>query len=230
MHVKLFRDRLQTEQTRPPTSNGMDRDDNNDDNYFLADDFDDLPANTLQDLEYRAILSTQHVNPIVASGRQPHEQNARRNTVRENRQPPVRHESTITGSIEGPDGSDYGFDDEDVINLDEPSAIYDTGLQPPKDRDRSAAQSRQAPIPQNIRTIGQPHQLPHRANENPFSPHLSNGHANATESRDEIRADIQKAKEASDLQKRVEEVILHIFNCISLAYSLKSWNENGQLC
>ena len=201
----------------------MDNNVNDDDDYFLADDLDDLPANTLQDLEYRAILSTQqHANSVALPRRQPYGQHARRNIGTSNRQPPTRNESATTGSIEVPDGSDYGFDDEDVINLDEPSTIYDTALRPSRDRDKSIVQNQQSKAIQNDKNYPQSYELAHRAGDNSHSPYPSNGYASITEARNERLEDNEKAKNPIDLQKRVEEVLLHAVRYMSLTDSSTS--------
>lgn len=85
-------------------------DDNDDDEFGLDDALDDLPDNDLDELERHAFLSTQQhskaaVNRVGIRGLQQQEQEASfasDKTLHPNRPP-----------------SDYGFDDEDIIDLDE---------------------------------------------------------------------------------------------------------------
>jgi len=94
-----------------------DRDD--DDEFAISDnDFDELPANTLHGLERDALRSTQaptdQVTPVPQS--QPRHRpiaHSRSSRVQKPFQPPRRV------APPKPPSSDYGFDDEDVIDLDE---------------------------------------------------------------------------------------------------------------
>lgn len=91
-------------------------DDIQDDFDYLDDaDLDDLPAKTLQELEQRALSSTQQM-----AG--PRQVNTSRNhglgvlqASNSNGVPPKSNQS-----FGDPSSSDYGFEDEDVIDLDAP--------------------------------------------------------------------------------------------------------------
>ena len=186
----------------------MDHNAYNDDDDFLGDDFDGLPANTLQDLEYQAILSTQRqANSIAPAERQAHAQNARQSITNRSLQPPHRQEYATAGADDGADGSEYGFDNEDVINLDEPSAIYDTALRNPTGGNRKILEPQPTLFPQKIGTIGQPYELAHRSSGRSNSQHLSNGHAKITEAKEEASTNAPTANDFSSLRKRIEEVI-----------------------
>ncbi|KAL2352636.1 hypothetical protein BJ546DRAFT_849393 [Cryomyces antarcticus] len=100
--------------------------DNDDENFFSDDDFDDLPADTLHELEQRAFLSTQQTKAAAAAVVIPHDwhqQNKR------NGQPQSGSDRNSVGAQRYPEppSSDYGFDEEDVIDLDEPSIVVQPG-------------------------------------------------------------------------------------------------------
>jgi hypothetical protein len=84
-----------------------------DDFDFDDDALDELPENTLNELEHNAFLSTQHASPPVA--RLQTRGNGRSlwpgNQFLPETRPPARPVSRPP--------SDYGLDDEDVINLEE---------------------------------------------------------------------------------------------------------------
>ncbi|KAK3057229.1 hypothetical protein LTR09_002268 [Extremus antarcticus] len=106
------------------------------------DDFDDdgldaIPDNTLQQLEQTAFTSTQGTRPKTSRGPQNHviqtygatglsrngnlgKTSWRPPQPRKSFQQPIPSEPAA--SAPDPPSSDYGFDDEDVIDLDEPSA------------------------------------------------------------------------------------------------------------
>ncbi|KAK5121635.1 hypothetical protein LTR85_004807 [Meristemomyces frigidus] len=114
--------------------------------FFSDDDLDDIPDNTLHELEQHALSSTQLAKPAVQPLRRFQKQTsnvsipsrpatANRNTSWRPPQPraqplPKAHLQQLNAppaSAPEPPSSDYGFDDEDVVDLDEPSAI----IQPP---------------------------------------------------------------------------------------------------
>lgn len=84
-----------------------------DDFDFDNDALDDLPANALNELEHNAFLSTQHARSPVAKAQ------AR---VDEKGQWAQHNNSSVAGAaVQATDRapSDYGVDDEDIINLEE---------------------------------------------------------------------------------------------------------------
>ena len=109
-----------------------------DDDDFGDDDLDAIPDNTLQELESKAFSSTQRPksNPVSAL-QQPRIQtygapglsrkhNAGKSAWRPpqpRQQPHQRGQNVPPASAPDPPSSDYGFDDEDVIDLDEPSMV-----------------------------------------------------------------------------------------------------------
>jgi hypothetical protein len=126
-----------------------------DEDFFSDDDFEDIPDNTLQELERNAISSTQR--PKAAPVQRPVQQPQRKpvygaaplnragslnksNVLWRPPQPkpqvqtfgqPSRRAATPAKPPPPPPSSDYGFDDEDVVDLNEPSTVIPsaTGLQ-----------------------------------------------------------------------------------------------------
>lgn len=115
-----------------------------DDDFFSDGDLDDIPDSTLSELEKNAYSSTQR--PKAAAVRMAVPQQPRKSfhgaislnragSLNKNpqwkppqllsRPPPVvpPNATALRGRASTPASSDYGFDDEDVINLDEPSTI-----------------------------------------------------------------------------------------------------------
>ncbi|KAJ9619235.1 hypothetical protein H2203_008564 [Taxawa tesnikishii (nom. ined.)] len=109
-----------------------------DENYFSDNGFDELPVNTLQDLEQRAVLSTQQETAIGI--RQPFHQQKAQKTANGNNAWHDRQTATVVapGSFTEPPSSDYGLDDEDVIDLDEPSLVIQPASGPPARAPRNA--------------------------------------------------------------------------------------------
>ena len=117
----------------------------NEDDFGDDDSFDAIPDNTLQQLEQRAVSSTQRPrsNGALSAPKQPAKQiqtygvqglsragNANNGSWRppqpvRQRQPSaaVSPDDAPPASAPNPPSSDYGFDDEDVIDLDEPSMV-----------------------------------------------------------------------------------------------------------
>ncbi|KAK4541820.1 hypothetical protein LTR36_007352 [Oleoguttula mirabilis] len=117
------------------------------DDFFSDDDLDGIPDNTLQELEQHALSSTQRAkSTTLPTQRQFQKQRtnvsipsrpatANRNTSWRPPQPrpqplrrahPQAHLQPLDAppaSAPEPPSSDYGFDDEDVVDLDEPSPI-----------------------------------------------------------------------------------------------------------
>jgi hypothetical protein len=85
-------------------------DDNDDDEFGLDDALDDLPDNDLYELERHAFLSTQRHSNVAID-----------NVQNRRQQQGELHESVDSNRTLQPDRppSDYGFDDEDIIDLDE---------------------------------------------------------------------------------------------------------------
>lgn len=84
-----------------------------DDDFDFSDDaLDQLPANTLQQLEQDALLSTQLPQKKASLPLE-----SRNGLSTQALVPPVRGQHLAPS----PPSSDYGFDDEDVIDLDEQS-------------------------------------------------------------------------------------------------------------
>ena len=111
------------------------------DDEFGDDDLDTIPDNTLQQLEQTAFTSTQRRKSNVFTAPQNRRiqtfgttglsrtGNANKNVWR----PPQPRKSTHSqvenappASAPEPPSSDYGFDDEDIIDLDEPSTVVQT--------------------------------------------------------------------------------------------------------
>ncbi|KAF2231126.1 hypothetical protein EV356DRAFT_452629 [Viridothelium virens] len=179
---------------------------NNDEDDFLGDDFDDIPANTLRDLETKAILCTQHVNSIAPAGPESYGQKSTQNITGNGQQSLGRDASALTASIEGPDGSDYGFDDEDVINLDAPSTIYNPTLRPANHGDRNIAHVQLIENVPNVGTAGRPYQVAHRTNSQQYSQHHNGRHATVKDAGDESYTEFKASDQLTDLQKRVKEL------------------------
>ncbi|KAK4506223.1 hypothetical protein PRZ48_004188 [Zasmidium cellare] len=101
------------------------------DNFFSDDDLNDIPANTLDQLEHHAFTSTQKPKSTPT----PSVQQPFRRPVPKNKNIPWRppqpsrlnqqqqRPSAPPPSAPEPPSSDYGFGDEDVIDLDEPSMV-----------------------------------------------------------------------------------------------------------
>lgn len=100
-----------------------------DDNFFSDDDLNDIPTNTLDQLEQHAFTSTQKPKSTPTPAVQPF-----RRPVPKNKNIPWRppqpsrliqqqRPSAPPPSAPEPPSSDYGFGDEDVIDLDEPSMV-----------------------------------------------------------------------------------------------------------
>ncbi|KAI7278074.1 hypothetical protein KC332_g17152 [Hortaea werneckii] len=113
-----------------------------DEDFFSDDDLDAVPDNTLAELEQNAISSTQRppadlprqsrkpVNDHISIPSRPAHQ-AKQTAWRppQPRVPPAaiaphhRLDSNPPVSVPAPPSSDYGFEDEDVVDLDEPSMV-----------------------------------------------------------------------------------------------------------
>jgi hypothetical protein len=108
------------------------------DDLFLDDDLDDIPDNTLVELERNAISSTQRQRHSPAPSqavnlrKQAHNasslyrsQKATKNLAwRPPRlQQPGSQARPVVANAQPPTSSDYGFDEENVIDLDEPSMV-----------------------------------------------------------------------------------------------------------
>ncbi|KAI7532044.1 hypothetical protein KC331_g13780 [Hortaea werneckii] len=113
-----------------------------DEDFFSDDDLDAVPDNTLAELEQNAISSTQRpsadlprqsrkpVNDHVSIPSRPAHQ-AKQTAWRppQLRVPPAaiapqhRQDSNPPVTVPAPPSSDYGFEDEDVVDLDEPSMV-----------------------------------------------------------------------------------------------------------
>lgn len=119
-----------------------------DDGFFSDDDLDNIPDNFLADLERNAISSTQAKAKANATSRPPQSKpkynrgvlNAPQTSKNipwrppqpRNRLPAVQAPAQAPPpSAPDPPSSDYGFDDEDVIDLDEPSMIIQPASGPP---------------------------------------------------------------------------------------------------
>ncbi|KAK0251617.1 hypothetical protein B0A54_12112 [Friedmanniomyces endolithicus] len=112
-----------------------------DEDFFSDDDLDDIPDTTLQDLEHNALSSTQRPKAGGQTSRDQYGNNvsaaiAARPAVKSHDRPwhPPQHSAhpieppapraAPPASAPGPPSSDYGLDDEeDVIDLDEPSMV-----------------------------------------------------------------------------------------------------------
>lgn len=108
--------------------------DRDDENYFSDNDgFDALPVSTLQELEQYALTSTQHEPAIRIKQQYQTAQNASR-VARED--PAWQNQQPVSAAgqhpFQEPPSSDYGLDDEDVIDLDEPSMVIEPASGPPR--------------------------------------------------------------------------------------------------
>ena len=127
-----------------------------DEDFFSDDDLDGIPDNTLAELEQNAISSTQRAfttkaapqpprqfqkpinnvsiptRPATANGNtawRPPQPRVQQPPPQPFRQQSVHQTSTLPASAPAP-SSDYGFDDEDVIDLDEPSMVIQPACGP----------------------------------------------------------------------------------------------------
>lgn len=115
------------------------------DDFFSDDDLNDIPDNTLQALEQNAISSTQRPKSAVARPPPPARKQIPNGTLarptsvgqnipwrppQPNRQAQQAAQNAPPASAPGPPSSDYGFDDEDVIDLDEPSTVIQPSSRP----------------------------------------------------------------------------------------------------
>ena len=127
---------------------------------FLDDDLDDIPDNTLLELEQNAISSTQRQKasqappPAVNLRKQAHNasslyrsQNSTKNLAW---RPPRRQQPGMPAASQArvaahppPSSDEYGFDEENVIDLDEPSMVIHPASGPSA-RPRSRPTSRMA--------------------------------------------------------------------------------------
>ena len=193
-------------------------------------DLDDLPANALNELEHRALQSTQRgaTSRSIAYGRLAVESHQVHEYVQHGRkeqyiQPP----GLETGYIEPP-SSDYGFDDEDVIDLDAHPAFTEQCYAKPVHKLLDEATQREqwrqqrygAPPLQGQRDVQQ------------FQLAAENSYALEPYTRDQLEQDVANEellgkKEAISeapqfdvtlLQARIKEVY-HILSEVSLPYA-----------
>ena len=201
----------------------MDQYANNDDDDFLSDGLDDLSANLLQHLEHKAILSTQHhASSVAPRGQQTHGQNTVRNLQARSQQSFNRNDSALTASIEAPNGSAYEFDDEDVINLDEPSTIYDAALRPHVHLNNGTRHTSDTGAPSNTGANTQSYQLAHRPNNKSRNQYLSKGHEDSAKTAERSNGDTRTNNDPDDLQKRINEVANTLSKLHRLANASKS--------
>lgn len=107
-------------------------DQEDDENYFSDDGLDGLPQSTLQELEQRAISSTQQQIAALRVKQRNQAVRPYKLSVPSNGwQQPVPSRITTPAAHEPP-SSDYGLDDEDVIDLDEPSLANQSNAGPPQ--------------------------------------------------------------------------------------------------
>ncbi|KAK4554006.1 hypothetical protein LTR86_008847 [Recurvomyces mirabilis] len=109
-----------------------------DDNFFSDDEFDTIPDNTLRELEQNAISSTQRQQPdggvskwpaVTSNNLAGRAQPGRRQwqPPRPQTNPSAPPQTAPPASAPAPPSSDYGFEEEDVIDLDEPSMAIQPG-------------------------------------------------------------------------------------------------------
>lgn len=96
------------------------------DDFFSDADLDDLPANTLNELEQRAIASTQRlahgVNDDITTERRP--ANCYGDATEHYQEPKPQNLALGVNQLEAPSPAyDYDFEDDTVIDLDGPYAI-----------------------------------------------------------------------------------------------------------
>jgi hypothetical protein len=113
------------------------------DDMFLDDELDDIPDNTLLELEQNAISSTQKQKasqpppPAVSLRKQAHNASSLYRSQKTTKnlawRPPRRQQPGVSAASqarhepEPPSSDDYGFDEENVIDLDEPSMAIHPG-------------------------------------------------------------------------------------------------------
>ena len=108
------------------------------DDSFLDDDLDDIPDNTLVELERNAISSTQRQrhspapSPAINLRKQAHNASSLYRSQKTTKnlawrpprlQQPGSQARPAVSNAQAPTSSDYGFDEENVIDLDEPSMV-----------------------------------------------------------------------------------------------------------
>jgi len=110
------------------------------DDLFLDDDLDDIPDNTLVELERNAISSTQRQRhspapaptPAINLRKQAHNASSLYRSQKTTKnlawrpprlQQPGSQARPAASNAQPPNSSDYGFDEENVIDLDEPSMV-----------------------------------------------------------------------------------------------------------
>ena len=108
------------------------------DDSFLDDDLDDIPDNTLVELERNAISSTQRQrhspapSPATNLRKQAHNASSLYRSQKTTKnlawrpprlQQPGSQARPAVSNAQAPTSSDYGFDEENVIDLDEPSMV-----------------------------------------------------------------------------------------------------------
>ena len=108
------------------------------DDLFPDDDLDDIPDNTLVELERNAISSTQRQrhspapSPAINLRKQAHNASSLYRSQKTSKnlawrpprlQQPGSQARPAVSNAQAPTSSDYGFDEENVIDLDEPSMV-----------------------------------------------------------------------------------------------------------
>lgn len=187
--------------------------------YFSDDDLDALPANALNELEQRAFHSTQQkiTTDLLHDTLQHTSQSAPGRGFQQHVN--VQQTAGRTADFESP-SSDYGFDDEDVIDLDNQAVVYDQVHAGSRD-DGNAGYGESAASPlrrlvdgQQNKALAPSYQLVNRpANNSKVSksqddhgdghPNRFRAHENSYESLQETGG--QQA-DVSNLQNRIHEV------------------------
>ncbi|KAF2159601.1 hypothetical protein M409DRAFT_70916 [Zasmidium cellare ATCC 36951] len=119
------------------------------DNFFSDDDLNDIPANTLDQLEHHAFTSTQKPASTPTPSVQPFRRPVPKNKYLPWRPPqPSRlvqqqqRPSAPPPSAPEPPSFDYGYGDEDVIDLDEPSMVIQSAARATSVRPNQRPQSK----------------------------------------------------------------------------------------
>ena len=133
------------------------------DDLFPDDDLDDIPDNTLVELERNAISSTQRQrhspapSPAINLRKQAHNASSLYRSQKTSKnlawrpprlQQPGSQARPAVSNAQAPTSSDYGFDEENVIDLDEPSMVVHPASGP-----SARAQSRPTSSRAALRTI-----------------------------------------------------------------------------
>ncbi|TKX24058.1 hypothetical protein C1H76_3626 [Elsinoe australis] len=124
-------------------------DDIGDEEDLFDQDFGDVPANTLQQLEQHAISLSQRPRTSSVNNNQVGQAKSAPPALREHAADTFEDESGVH-----PPSSDYGFDDEDVIDLDDPTVTFGQHDAPFPVGARPGAQTSRQPYQEDVYQSG----------------------------------------------------------------------------